>query len=67
MDHFPLTFGRVPCDRWLRALTATGYKRSVTLEVSGRRMGIADAKDPASVRQLLVDSLRQLGDAVSGG
>ena len=67
VDHFPLTFGRVPCVRWLRALVATGYKRSVTLEVSGRRTGIADAKDPASVRQLLVDSLRQLGDAVSGG
>lgn len=66
VDHFPLIFGRVPCARWLRALAATGYERCVTLEVSGRRTGIAGGKDPASVRQLLVDSLRQLNDALSG-
>lgn len=56
-DHYPLVFGNVPYQPWLRALKQTGMKGSVVLELKGNQL-----KDwpPGQIQGALIDSIRAI-------
>jgi len=56
-DHYPLVFGNVPYQPWLRALKQTGMKGTVVLELKGNQL-----KDwpPDQIQSVLIDSIRTI-------
>lgn len=57
VDHYPLVYGNVPYQPWLRALKQTGMKGSVVLELKGNQL-----KDwpPDQIQSALIDSVRAI-------
>ncbi len=60
-DHFPLVYGRVPYQPWLRALKGVGMKGTIILELKGHQL-----KDwqPDRIQTALVDSIRAIAEEV---
>mgnify|MGYP001119429174 FL=1 len=60
-DHFPLVYGRVPYQPWLRALKGVGMKGTIILELKGHQL-----KDwqPNRIQTALVDSIRAIAEEV---
>ena len=60
-DHFPLVYGRVPYQPWLRALKGVGMNGTIILELKGHQL-----KDwqPDRIQTALVDSIRAIAEEV---
>ena len=56
-DHYPLVYGNVPYQPWLRALKQTAMRGTVVLELKGNQL-----KDwqPDQIQNALIDSIRAI-------